>query len=98
MMGSVKRAAREVRCVKYALWIVLLCPMALAASCPSGQAKQESVLIQTEQTWARSLEHSDTAALGCILADEFEDAGPDGKLTDRATTSGQGRPASGRSS
>ena len=34
----------------------------------------------------RALEQQDTAALGCILADEFEDAGPDGELTSRATT------------
>ena len=72
--------------MRYALWMLLLGPMALAASCPAGQAKEGSVLIQTEQTWARSLEQRDTAALGCILADEFEDAGPDGKLTDRTTT------------
>ncbi len=45
-----------------------------------------NVLIQIEQTWARALEQRDTATLNCILADEFEDAGPDGKLTDRATT------------
>lgn len=43
-------------------------------------------MAQTERNWARSLERSDTASLGCILADEFEDAGPDGKITDRAST------------
>ena len=72
--------------VKYALWILLLCPLAAATPCPTGQAKDGNALIQIEQTWARALEQRDTAALGCILADEFEDAGPDGKLTDRATT------------
>jgi ketosteroid isomerase-like protein len=72
--------------VKYALWIVLLCPLASASPCPTGQVKDGSALIQIEQTWARSLENRDTAALGCILADEFEDAGPDGRLTNRATT------------
>jgi ketosteroid isomerase-like protein len=65
---------------------VLLCPLAGASPCPTGQVKDGSALIQIEQTWARSLEHRDTAALGCILADEFEDAGPDGRLTNRATT------------
>ena len=45
-----------------------------------------NVLIQIEQRWAQALEKRDTATLNCILADEFEDAGPDGKLTDRATT------------
>ena len=80
--------------MKYVLWMFLLCPLAAAAPCPAGQiagqpaeqAKNGEALIRIEQTWARSLEQRDTAALGCILADEFEDAGPDGKLTDRATT------------
>jgi hypothetical protein len=85
MMGSVERSL-EVTRVKFALWLLLLCPLAVAAPCPAGQAKNGSVLIQMEQTWARSLEQRDTATLGCILADEFEDAGPDGTLTDRATT------------
>jgi hypothetical protein len=72
--------------VKYALWITLLCRLAVAAPCPTGQAKDGNALIQTEQTWARALEQKDTAALGCILAQEFEDAGTDGKLTDRPDT------------
>ena len=72
--------------MRYVWWIVLLCPLAGAATCPTGQAKDGSALIQIEQTWARSLENRDTSTLGCILADEFDDAGPDGMLTDRATT------------
>ena len=72
--------------MKYVLWIFLVCPCAVAAPCPTNQAKSGEALIQLEETWARSLEQRDTAALGCILADEFEDAGPDGKLTDRITT------------
>lgn len=77
--------------MKYGLWItlfcpVLLCPLAVAAPCPTGQTKDGDALIQIEQIWARSLEQRDTMALGCILAEEFEDAGPDGKLTGRATT------------
>jgi hypothetical protein len=84
MMGRPERTRQESG-VKYALWIVMLCPLAAAAPCPAGQTKSGEALIQIEQTWARSLEQRDTAALGCILADEFEDAGPDGKLTDRAT-------------
>ncbi len=70
--------------MKALLWLLMLCPLAYAAPCPAGQEKDESALIQMEQSWARALEQSDTAALDCILAAEFEDAGPDGKLTDRA--------------
>ena len=66
--------------------LCIVCPVAYAAPCPASQVKDGDALIQLEQTWARSLERQDTATLGCILADEFEDAGPDGKLTDRATT------------
>jgi ketosteroid isomerase-like protein len=72
--------------MKHALFLLLLCGAAYAAPCPAAQSKDASTLIQMEQTWARALEQRDAAALGCILAEEFEDAGPDGKLTDRATT------------
>lgn len=72
--------------MKYALWMLVFCPLAYAAPCPTAQEKENDTLIQIEQTWARALEQQDTPTLGCILADEFEDAGPDGKLTDRTTT------------
>jgi ketosteroid isomerase-like protein len=72
--------------VKYLLGMLLLGSVAYAAPCPMAQVKDGSALVEAEQTWARSLEHQDAVTLGCILADEFEDAGPDGKLTDRATT------------
>jgi ketosteroid isomerase-like protein len=72
--------------VKYALWVLLLCPLAIAAPCAKGEALDNDALIHIEQTWARALEQRDAASLSCILADEFEDAGPDGALTDRATT------------
>jgi Domain of unknown function (DUF4440) len=70
--------------VKYALWLLLLCPLASAVPCPTNQPKDGNALVQIEQTWAQALEQRDTAALGCFLADEFEDAGPDGQLTSRA--------------
>jgi ketosteroid isomerase-like protein len=85
MMGRLG-AYPEESDVKYALWVLLLCPLAVAAPCPTDTARENNVLIQIEQTWARALEQRDTATLNCILADEFEDAGPDGTLTDRATT------------
>ncbi len=68
------------------LCLLILCSRAFAAPCPAGQTKDAAALVQIEQAWARALEHHDTAALGCILADEFEDAGPDGQLADRAAT------------
>ena len=72
--------------MKFAMWMLILSSLAHAAPCPAAQTKNGDALVQIEQVWARSLEQSDIAALGCILAAEFEDAGPDGKLTDRATT------------
>jgi ketosteroid isomerase-like protein len=67
-------------------WVLVLCSAAYASPCPSAQARDESALVQIEQTWARALEQREAATLACILAEEFEDAGPDGRLTDRATT------------
>jgi len=61
-------------------------PLACWASCPSDQAKDKAALVQLEQTWAKTLEQRDGAAVGCILAVEFEDADPDGNLHDRAET------------
>ena len=72
--------------MKYVLCLLLLCPLSFAVPCPTGEARDGDALIQIEQAWARALELRDTAGLSCILADEFEDAGPDGTLTDRATT------------
>ncbi len=72
--------------MKCALWMLVLCSVAFAAPCPTGQSKDGNALVQIELTWARALEQRDSAALACILANEFEDAGPDGKLTDRAAT------------
>lgn len=85
MMGRLKVGLRESG-VKYALWMLLVCPMAVAAPCPADAARDNNALIQIEQAWARALEQRDATTLNCILADEFEDAGPDGTLTDRAAT------------
>jgi Domain of unknown function (DUF4440) len=62
---------------------------ALAAICPSHQPQDGSALIQIEQSWAKALEVRDADAVGCILADEFEDADPSGKLYNRAETLAQ---------
>ena len=72
--------------MKFAMWLLMLSALAHAAPCPTSQEKNGNALAKAELAWARSLEQSDAAALDCILAPEFEDAGPDGKLTDRAAT------------
>ena len=56
--------------------------------CPT-QAKDGNALIQLEQAWAQALEARDADAVGCILADEFQDADPSGQLHDRAETLAQ---------
>jgi hypothetical protein len=66
--------------------LMIFAPIACWASCPSGQAKDEAALVQIEQTWAKALEQHDAAAVGCILANEFEDADPNGALHNRAET------------
>jgi hypothetical protein len=73
--------------MKHVLWILLLstlCPQIRAASCPTGQLKDENALIQIEKSWARALERHDMPALDCILAQEFEEADATGKLWDRS--------------
>jgi ketosteroid isomerase-like protein len=54
-----------------------------AAPCEQRQAKDEKTLLRLEQTWARALERQDAEAVGCLLADEFEDADVDGRVQDR---------------
>src|SRR5262249_16071154 len=79
--------------VKHIVWILLLCPAAGAVGSPTGQAKHEPPPVQLEKPWARAPDEHDTKALSCILADEFEGAGPDGKLTDRSVTLAKARTA-----
>jgi len=45
-------AAHEEFCVRYVLWLLLLCPMAAAVTCPTNQQKDDNALIQIEQSWA----------------------------------------------
>jgi ketosteroid isomerase-like protein len=75
------------------VWVGHSCPTLLtlmfAANCPSNQAKDGNALIQLEQSWAHALEARDADAVGCILADEFQDADPSGQLHDRAETLAQ---------
>jgi ketosteroid isomerase-like protein len=72
----------------FALLLLSSLPL-FAGNCPAGQAKDGSALIQLEQAWAKALEMHDADAVGCILAEEFQDADPNGKLHDRAETLAQ---------
>jgi hypothetical protein len=60
-----------------------------AANCPAGQMKDGTALILLEQTWAKKLELQDAEAVGCILAEEFQDADPEGKRHNHAETLAQ---------
>ena len=76
--------------MKSALWLALLfLPVSsFAAGCPANQPKDGSALIQLEQNWAEALSRHDADAVGCILADEFQDVDPEGQLHNRAETLG----------
>jgi hypothetical protein len=72
------------------LTLFAISPLSIfAANCPTHQAKAGDALIQIEQSWAQALEVRDADAVGCILADEFQDADPSGQLHDRAETLAQ---------
>ena len=70
--------------MKPVMFLLLLCPAAYAATCPSGQAKDEATLLQIEHTWLQADEKHDAAMLDCILANDFEEAGSEGQLIDRS--------------
>ena len=71
--------------MKIVFSLLLLYSSAHGATCPIGQGKDEAALVQIEHTWVRTVEQHDSAALGCILADEFEEADFDGSLINRST-------------
>lgn len=66
--------------MKTAFWLLLLCSLAHGAACPTGERKDEATLIQIEERWAQH----DVAALECLLAPDFEEAGATGELIDRS--------------
>jgi len=70
--------------MKIVFSLLLLCSSAHGATC-LGQVKDEAALVQIEHTWVRAVEQHNPAALGCILADEFEEADFDGSLINRST-------------
>ncbi len=67
-------------------FLLLLCSFSFVhgQDCPAGQQKNSATLVQLEQVWLQAVERHDKAALGCILADEFEEANFDGSLMDRS--------------
>jgi len=69
--------------------LLLFSTLLFGAPCTAPQAKDGRALAQLEQTWAQALEVHDADAVGCILADEFQDADPNGKLLDRTQTLAQ---------
>ena len=70
--------------MKIALPLLLLCSLAHGAVCPTGQLKDQATLVRIERVWVQAAEQHDVAALGCILADEFEEADFAGSLIDRS--------------
>jgi ketosteroid isomerase-like protein len=59
---------------------------AFAADCPKNQQKTAAALTALEQNWAAALSRKDADTVACMLADEFEDVGPDGSLQTRSQT------------
>jgi ketosteroid isomerase-like protein len=66
------------------LFALLLSLPALAADCPKNQPMTEAALLELEQNWAQALDRHDASAVGCMVADEFEDADVDGRLHTRS--------------
>ena len=84
--------------MKIVFSLLLLSSLIHGATCPTGQAKDAVTLIQLERTWVRVVEQHDSAALACILADEFEEADFDGSLIKRSTMlAGAEKPSNGHS-
>jgi Domain of unknown function (DUF4440) len=59
---------------------------AYAVDCPKNQPKTEAALIELEQSWAQALNRKDADIVGCMIANEFEDADVDGSLHTRSQT------------
>jgi ketosteroid isomerase-like protein len=70
----------------FLLVLLALASFASAADCPKNQPRTEAALVQLEQNWAAALSRKDADTVGCMLADEFEDVGPDGAQSSRRET------------
>jgi Domain of unknown function (DUF4440) len=64
--------------------LLLLHSFAYGFPCPQNQAKDEATSMHIENTRLRAVGQHDTAMLGCILADEFEEANLAGSLISRS--------------
>jgi Domain of unknown function (DUF4440) len=64
------------------LFTIIASDAALAACLP--QPKTEAALLDLERAWAHALSRHDGTTIACFLADEFQDAGVEGELSDRA--------------
>src|SRR5438477_2178498 len=73
----------EWRTMKSVFLLFFLCSLARGTICPTGQSKDQATLVQIEHVWVRAAEQHDVAELGCILADEFEEADFMGSSVDR---------------
>jgi hypothetical protein len=79
--------------LKPAQWLYLpiffslaCCPLTYAAPCSTGQLKTPDTLAEIERAWASALEQRNPEALGCLLAEEFQDTDPEGTTFDRTQT------------
>lgn len=72
------------RLLSFSLLLLFAPGDALGKTCATGQPKNESALLQLEQNWAKALEQHDAETVACFVADEFEDAGVDGAIHNRA--------------
>ena len=77
---------RDVKIPTLLAVLLALASSALAAHCPKDQPKTEAALLELEQNWAAALSHKDVDTVGCMVADEFEDADVDGSLISRSQT------------
>jgi ketosteroid isomerase-like protein len=68
--------------VAFAAILALSVPT-FALDCPKDQPKTEAALIALERNWAEALSRHDAATVGCMAADEFEEADVDGSLHTR---------------
>jgi hypothetical protein len=59
-------------------------PLVWGAACPPGQSREEKALLEQEEKWAKALDQNDVQAVGCLLAEEFQDADVNGAVHNRA--------------